>query len=107
MVSASPLSPLHIEDLLFHNQMTSDHHFQICNFPICQRVTKLINVPLPSTFPPSRSSYVCMHTYELSRVQLFATPRTVISQARILEWVAIPFSSPGNLTGVYIRSSRC
>ena len=39
-----------------------------------------------------------------SRVQLFATPRTVILQARILEWVAFPFSrgssQPRNQTQV-------
>ena len=48
------------------------------------------------------TSYACMHAQSLSSVPLFVTPWTVarqaplvrgISQARILEWIAISFSN--------------
>ena len=40
----------------------------------------------------------------LSRVRLFATPWTVILQARILEWVAFPFSRGSSNPGIEPRS---
>ena len=102
MVSASPLSLIHIEDPLFHNQMTSDHHLQICNFPICRRVTKLINVPPPqhlSPFPKPLCMYArtraqpCSTLCEPSDCSPSGSTVHGISQARILKWVALSFSS--------------
>ena len=69
----------------------------------------LLTDSLPLSWPGSPAKTLCM--YELwtllSRVQFFATPWTVVHeilQARILEWVLVPFSrgssQPRNQTQV-------